>query len=293
MAMQYDQIQAGWNARGSDGDKIGDIEEVGPNYLLVTKGLFFPTDLYIPTSAITQVDAEGGEVILNVTKSEVEDQGWNEPPVDGYDPTVEGGTGQVAGLGYDGRETTGTAYGRTDETTEGLGYTGADAATTGYADTGTTETDRLRVPVHEEEVRAERVRESAGEVRVRKDVVEENQSMEIPVTRDEVQVRRVSTNREATGDATAFTEGDTIRVPVTAERVEVTKEPRVVEEIEISKRPVTETERVEETVRRERVDVDESDALAGAGTMRTSRSELDDESFGETIDRSDDDLLRR
>jgi hypothetical protein len=39
------------------------------------------------------------------------------------------------------------------------------------------------------------------------------------VTREEVQVRRVSTDRPATGSQDAFTDGDTIRVPVSAEHV--------------------------------------------------------------------------
>ena len=38
-------------------------------------------------------------------------------------------------------------------------------------------------------------------------------------------------------------DGETIRVPVRAEEVDVRKDARVVEEVEISKRPVTETQR--------------------------------------------------
>ena len=53
-------------------------------------------------------------------------------------------------------------------------------------------------------------------------------------------------------------DGETIRVPVHAEDVDVRKEARVVEEVEISKRPVTENRRVSETVRREEIDVDET-----------------------------------
>lgn len=63
--------------------------------------------------------------------------------------------------------------------------------------------------------------------------------------------------------------GDTIRVPVTAETVTVDTQSRVVEELEISKRPVTETQHVEGTVHREEVDVEGLDALdRGRGLPR-------------------------
>src|SRR5439155_5849335 len=50
----------------------------------VSKGLFMPTDLYIPTSAISNVEHD--RVYLNVPKGEVESQDWDQPPEtrDGY-----------------------------------------------------------------------------------------------------------------------------------------------------------------------------------------------------------------
>src|SRR3712207_8035676 len=80
MSTTYDQIQAGWSAHGRDGEKIGEIEEIGQNYLLVTKGLIFPKDLYIPMSEVQSVDSSEGHVILNVDKSQVDDMGWDQPP---------------------------------------------------------------------------------------------------------------------------------------------------------------------------------------------------------------------
>jgi uncharacterized protein (TIGR02271 family) len=126
------------------------------------------------------------------------------------------------------------------------------------------------------------------------------------VTHDEVQVRRVRVDRDATAGDAAFTDdGETIRVPVTAETVEVTKQPRVVEEIEISKRPVTERQTVRDTVRREEADVsqqgdvamadgttDRSSDLVGAGTDRFERTSVDDaagvERGGPRVETDDD-----
>src|SRR5215212_3881647 len=225
--MQYDNIRSGMDAVDRDGDKIGTIEDVGSRSLLVTKGLIFPKDIYVPFSAIESV-SEDGYVRLNVDKDEIESLGWYDVPA----------------------ETEVTA-------SDDAGYAGSDTAytqeATAYDQTPTTMTDRdsMRVPVHEEQLRAEKVRGQAGEVEVRRDVVEEQQTLDVPVTREEVDVHRYAVDRPASEAETV----DTFRVPVMGERVNVEKDVRVAEEVEISKRPVTETQRVSDTVRREEVEV--------------------------------------
>jgi uncharacterized protein (TIGR02271 family) len=129
-----------------------------------------------------------------------------------------------------------------------------------------TSSDSLRVPVHEESLQATKRTQSAGEVAVNKRVTEREETLEVPVTREQVDVRRVAVDRPATQDERAFAEGGTLRVPIMEEQVEVTKQPRVVEEIEVSKRPVTETRRVSDTVRREEVDVQGGGSVRGGGT---------------------------
>jgi uncharacterized protein (TIGR02271 family) len=268
MSTTYDQIQAGWSAIGSDGDKIGEIEEIGQDYLLVTKGLIFPKDLYIPISNVQSVDGDEGQVILDVEKDRIDDMGWDQPPATTASGSWDGGTAVDGGL-------TGTSSDAYASSSQGT------ATSTDYAtDYTQTAGDTMRVPVHEEELRAERTREQAGEVRVNRNVVEEERTLDVPVTREEVEVRRVPVSGDASADTSAFTDGDTIRVPVTEEQVRVTKEPRVVEEIEISKRQVTENQRVSDTVRREEVDVDDSTLSSRSGS---------DATYGT----SDDDLSRR
>lgn len=113
-----------------------------------------------------------------------------------------------------------------------------------------------RIAVHEEELVARKTVRQAGEVQIRKDVVEEERTIDVPVTREEVQVSRHAVDRPATDAEAAFrASGDTIRVPVMEEDVEVTKRPRVKEEIEISKVARQDTARVSDTVRREEVEV--------------------------------------
>ncbi len=111
-------------------------------------------------------------------------------------------------------------------------------------------------------MRAEKQTREAGEVQIRKDVREEEKTLDVPVTREDVEVRRVAVDREATGDEAAFSDaGETLRVPVREEQVVVSKQPRVAEELEVRKVAHQDTERVGDTVRREEVDVQRTDEV--------------------------------
>jgi uncharacterized protein (TIGR02271 family) len=127
-------------------------------------------------------------------------------------------------------------------------------ATEGY---GRTEgEDRESIELREEELRASKERVKAGEVRVRKEVVTEKKTIDVPVTREEVVVeRRPASGRPTSGD---IGKDDEIRIPLTEEKVRVEKTPVVKEEITLGKRQIHETERVQDTVRREEARIEES-----------------------------------
>lgn len=145
---------------------------------------------------------------------------------------------------------------------------GTSASQEGFTTSGSTnsvssaEEEKLRL--HEERLHVDKERVQTGEVNVGKHVVEEEQTIEVPVEREEVFIERRPVNEEATAteskhsfdSADAYTEGDTIRVPLTEERLEVTKTDVVTEEIIIGKRKVQDTEHVKETVRKEVADID-------------------------------------
>src|SRR5215213_8616129 len=71
---------------GADGDKVGSVSAVYPGYIIVEKGLFFPTDYYIPMSAIASYDAD--RIYLNVSKDAALGRGWDVRPVDLETATV-------------------------------------------------------------------------------------------------------------------------------------------------------------------------------------------------------------
>jgi len=114
-----------------------------------------------------------------------------------------------------------------------------------------------RLRLHEEKLNVDKERVQTGEVDIDKHVVTDEQSVEVPVTREEVYVERRKVDGEM-ADGEVFEDDDSIHIPVTEERVEVTKRPVVSEEIVVGKREVQDTETVNETVRREEVDIDKS-----------------------------------
>lgn len=246
----YDRVSVGTEAVDRNGDSIGTVDEVGADYVVVRKGLIFPKDIFIPFAAIDSVDSNG--IRVNVDKDTIDSMGWDHAPADA-------GVTSRGDAAYVENETS---------------YTSDRVGSAEYETRGSVEStdDTIRVPIHEEELRAEKTRAQAGEVEIRKDVVAEEQTLDVPVTREEIEVRRYAVDRAAS-DAEVVDTGDTIRVPVMGERVNVEKDVRVTEEVEVSKRAVTDTERVSDTVRREEVNVErDGDVDVVGDTGRPTRS---------------------
>jgi len=221
-------ITTGAEVLGADGDKVGTVAAVYPGYIVVEKGFFFPTDYYIPMSAVASYDND--QIYLNMAKDAALNSGWDAQPTDletaGYDASMGS---DIADIDSD------------------FGTTATQVATD----------EEIRVPVMEEELTATVRQQEAGAVRIEKDVVTEQRTLDVPVTEERVHVeRRVVDRPVSAADADAF--GETvIDVPLRTETVDVQKQARVAEEVVVSKEAVERTERVTDTVRKEEVFVDE------------------------------------
>jgi uncharacterized protein (TIGR02271 family) len=134
----------------------------------------------------------------------------------------------------------------------------ARAASTGVSGTQSTARAGETMQVKEERLHAEKRPVEAGEVHVRKEVHTENKTIDVPVEREEVFIERKPVHGRAAGDIAAgdIREGEDIRIPVREERVDVSKEAVVTEEVNVGKRVVQDTERVSGQVRKEQVRVD-------------------------------------
>ena len=203
------------------------------------------------------------------------------------DDKFSGDTTETAGVGRD----SGTGFGlgsdrtvddvnrtdRFDDTDRDLNRTDTDLNRTGN--------DEEKLRLHEERLNVDKERVQTGEVNVGKHVVEEDQTIEVPVEREEVYVERRPVNEETTGNSfdkdsgltgDAYQEGENIHIPVSEERVEVSKKDVVAEEIVVGKRKVQDTETVNETVRREEADIDEDTNLTDDELTRKNRTDRTD-----------------
>ena len=137
---------------------------------------------------------------------------------------------------------------RLDELEYGEAPTQVDRVT-GKTDKTTAESPRV-LQLREEELVARKQSVESGRVRVAKEIVSQERTLEVPVTREEVYVERHPVERRPS-DQPIEAEQRRIEVPVREERVELQKQPVVYEEVSVGKRQVSETEQVSGTVRRE------------------------------------------
>ena len=110
--------------------------------------------------------------------------------------------------------------------------------------------------LREERLNVSKERVQAGEVGLHKEVVSEQQTINVPVTHEEVVIERHAVT-DGRIDNTPIGEGEVIRVPVSEEQVNVTKNTVVTGEVAIGKRAVQETQQVTDTVRHEEARIDQ------------------------------------
>jgi hypothetical protein len=77
--MRMTDFRVGWIVLGNDRGRVGAIKSVGRNYILTSRH-GFSADLYVPVSAIANVENE--TVHLNITQPDAEKMGWEQAPRD-------------------------------------------------------------------------------------------------------------------------------------------------------------------------------------------------------------------
>jgi uncharacterized protein (TIGR02271 family) len=219
--METRGVREGMTVRSADGEKLGKVVQCAEQYFLVEKGFFFPKDYLARYSQV--LDIRDDEIHLRETAASL-----GEASASLTESSEEGRAGLIGGAD------------------PGIGSDlGPERAVSGQV----RDADEIRVPLAEEELQAEKRTREAGAVRVRKEVNTEHKQISVPVTREEVHVERVPASESTPGSA-SFQEG-TVSMPLHEEEVEITKKPRVREEVRVS-RTKTETEqRADAEVRRE------------------------------------------
>ncbi len=278
---------AGYTVVDESGSKIGKVDDLfldesdRPEYFGVKMGFLGTSSTLIPAD-ITTVNNERGFIEVSQPKDSVK----NGPAFDDdreITPEYENEVRSYYGLGavessgsYGDYDSDGTSSGEhsgastTDSGSAGTVGAGMSMGDTesgefrehdreqeGVAQPGSDLEDRdeLRVQRSEEELRAGTREREAGAMKVRKRVRTDRESIEVPVKHEEVSVERVPVSGEATE---AQIGEDEVVVPVTEEEVVTDKRAVVKEEVRIRKDVVEGTEVVEDDVRREEIEVEDS-----------------------------------
>jgi uncharacterized protein (TIGR02271 family) len=208
----YSNIYEGMDVLDINGEKIGKAGETLGNYFNVDAGFLGMKEYYVPFDAVTEV--RDNAVYVNAYKGDLGDMGWDHRP----DERATEDVAEVSDV-----STASASRGQTGE----------------------------RLELREEELRARTTPVETGRVTVGKEVVEEQRTLEVPVSREEVYIDRQRVDRRPADAPIGDAGRETINVPVREERVEVEKTPVVYEEVGIGKRVTQETQQVSETVRRE------------------------------------------
>lgn len=117
------------------------------------------------------------------------------------------------------------------------------------------------VPVIEEQLDVSKVKVETGAVRVRKIVHEENRTVDMPLTHEEVSITRVPVNRVVEDKFHSRQEGDTLVIPVFKEVI--TRHLVLLEEVRITTRRHVEQGAQQVSLRREEAVVERYDAETG------------------------------
>ena len=108
----------------------------------------------------------------------------------------------------------------------------------------------------EERLNVDKENVETGQVRLRKHVVKDTETVEVPVTREEVRVEREPISREEAANVDSKLGDDEASVTLHEERVNVSKESVPVEKVNLGKETVRDTETHTEELRKEQIEAD-------------------------------------
>ncbi|HAQ4236048.1 TPA: DUF2382 domain-containing protein [Enterococcus faecium] len=99
---------------------------------------------------------------------------------------------------------------------------------------------------------------TTGEVDIHKHVVNDTETVEVPVKREEIVIERKPVTDQSSQGTDEKLEDDTITIPIKEEQVDVSKHTVIREEVGIHKEEHEDVEKVTEDVSREELDIDTS-----------------------------------
>lgn len=254
----------------SNGEKLGDVQEVfvddhsgQPTFVEVKHGLFGMSSSLVPLKGHR---LQGEDLQLAFPKDRIKDA----PDVnadEGLTPEEQNRIFEHYGIAGAQDQNEYVADDRRDERHAGTTEAAGVAGTTAAADRDRADLDRDRVETDraaddnsivrsEEQLDVEKEQVQSGKARLRKYVVEDKETVEVPVTREEVRVERTPISEADAENFRGEIGEDEASVVLNEERVDINKRTVPVEKVSLEKDQVTETERHTETLAKEQIETD-------------------------------------
>jgi uncharacterized protein (TIGR02271 family) len=216
-------------ARGSNDEDLGEVQEIANGYVVVQKGLINKEKFYIPKEQAESYDGS----VLRFSISEEDmisrysegrySEGSSPPSIeDQYasTTTIDSGGGSGGGIQVE-------------------------------------ENEEKAMPLADEELDATKdVQES--QTTLTKEPITETKTVEVPITHEEVTIEiRPPSGQTKAQEPVSSTEN--ITIPLKKEEVEVSKTPFVKEEVVVKKNPVTETKEISEETTSEKINASDAE----------------------------------
>jgi uncharacterized protein (TIGR02271 family) len=213
-------------ARGSNGEDLGEVQEVTDGYILVQRGIINKEKFYIPQDQVHSYD--GSVLAFRISEDEIKSKYMSDVP-----PPPSSFT-----------KPTSSRIQRSEDNHEDFGQKGE-------------EEEETKVPLTDEKLNVSKQTEE-NQVNITKEPVTETKTVQVQLTHEEVTIE----TRPPSGDTQAqepVSSKETITIPVKKEVGEVTKTPYVKEEVVVKKKPVTETKEVTEETTSERINTSDGE----------------------------------
>lgn len=117
-------------------------------------------------------------------------------------------------------------------------------------------TDKITIPVVQEEIILGKKVVETGKVRISKKISEHQETVNLPLFHEDVSVERVAVNKIIDSPPSVRQEGDITIIPVLEEQIVVQKQLVLVEELHVKRRIVETTHNEEVLIRKENVYVE-------------------------------------
>jgi uncharacterized protein (TIGR02271 family) len=199
-------------ARGSGDEDLGEVQEVGPNYVLVKRGLINKEKFYIPKDQVESYD--GDTLRFRISEEEVQSKYMGDSPPSSVTNKTQNTTTDRTKV----EETT------VPVTEERLGVSKSQSTKEAtITKTPVTETKTVEVPVTHEEISVERRPVSGTTTTSASDrPVESEQEIRVPLKQEQVQVtKQPYVKEEVAVKKKPVTETKTVSDQVTSEEVRV------------------------------------------------------------------------